>query len=73
MIFTDGNLYCFQVSSYRTRERAETDAQKYRNMGYNVFIVEANLPSLDGIWYRVRIGYFNSLSEAREKRREIIK
>jgi len=73
MIFTDGNLYCFQVSSYRTRERAETDAQNYRNMGYNVFIIEVNLPSLDGIWYRVRIGYFNSLSEAREKRREIIK
>ena len=73
MIFTDGNLFCFQISSYRTLERAETDAQKYRNMGYNVFIVEANLPSLDGIWYRVRIGYFNSLNEARENRREIIK
>lgn len=73
MIFTDGNQYCFQVSSHRTRERAETDAQKYRKMGYDVFVVEANLPSLDGIWYRVRIGYFNSLSEAREKRSELIK
>lgn len=73
MIFTDGNQYCFQVSSYRTRERAERDAQKYRNMGYDVFVVEANLPSLDGIWYRVRIGYFDSLSEARIKRSEIIK
>jgi hypothetical protein len=72
MIFTDGSLYCFQVSSHRTRERAEKDAQKYRGLGYDVFVVEANLPSLDGIWYRVRIGYFNSLGEAREKRSELI-
>lgn len=68
MIFSDGNLYCFQVSSFRTRLRAEQDAEKYRRQGANVFIVEANLPELDGTWYRVRIGYFNTLTEARENR-----
>jgi cell division protein FtsN len=34
-------------------------------LGENAFVVEADLPQLDGIWYRVRVGYFNSLSEAR--------
>jgi len=73
MIFTDGNLYCFQVSSYRSRNRAETDAQRFRAMGENVFVVEANLPELDGIWYRVRIGYFKSLAEARQEQKKILK
>ena len=73
MIFTDGNLFCLQVSSYRSRNRAETDAQRFRAMGEKVFVVEANLPNLDGIWYRVRIGYFKTLSEALEKKKEILK
>lgn len=71
MIFTDGNQYCFQVSSFRSLNEAETDVQRLRGMGENAFVVEAYLPELDGVWYRVRIGYFNSLSEARE-RKEII-
>jgi OOP family OmpA-OmpF porin len=73
MIFTDGNLYCFQVSSFRYRSQAEKDAQRLRELGQNVFIVEANLPELDGIWYRVRIGYFNSLSEARTSREKVVR
>ncbi|MGB5289809.1 MAG: OmpA family protein, partial [Ignavibacteriaceae bacterium] len=44
MIFTDGNLYCFQVSSYRSRSRAESDAQRFRAMGEKAYLVEANLP-----------------------------
>jgi len=73
MIFTDGNLYCFQVSSFRYRSQAEKDAQHLRELGRNAFVVEANLPELDGIWYRVRVGYFNSLSEARAIREKIIR
>jgi len=39
--------------------------------GENAFIIEVNLPELDGIWYRVRIGYFNSLREAQVKQADI--
>ena len=73
MIFTDGNLYCFQVSSFRYRSEAEKHAQRLRDLGENAFVVEANLPELDGIWYRVRVGYFNSLSEAKAAREKVIK
>ncbi|MBK9099364.1 MAG: OmpA family protein [bacterium] len=71
MIFTDGNTYCFQVSSFRYRSQAEKEALQLRNKGENAFVVEANLPELDGTWYRVRVGYFNSLSEARQKKEEL--
>lgn len=73
MIFTDGNLYCFQVSSFRYRSQAEKDVQRLRELGENAFIVEANLPELDGIWYRVRIGYFDSLIEAKSTRERIVR
>ena len=63
MIFTDGYLYCFQVSSWRTRAKAERDAKRLQSKGFNSFVVIADLPELGGIWYRVRIGYFNSLGE----------
>lgn len=73
MVFTDGYLYCFQVSSFRTKEKAEDEADGLRMQGYDAFVVIANLPDLDGTWYRVRVGYFNSLSEALKTRSLIIK
>lgn len=73
MIFTDGNLYCVQVSSFRYRSEAENHAQRLGELGENAFVVEANLPELDGIWYRVRVGYYKTLSEARAARENIIK
>jgi hypothetical protein len=71
MIFTDGNLYCFQVASFRYRYQAEKELNRLLGLGENAYIVEANLPELDGIWYRVRIGYFNSLREAKERKEKL--
>jgi OOP family OmpA-OmpF porin len=65
MIFTDGNLYCFQVSSWRLKSKAESEAEKLLKSGLNAFITTANLTELDGTWYRVRVGYFNSLDETK--------
>lgn len=63
MVFTDGNLYCFQVSSWRTREKAEAQMNLLINKGIKSFVVAANSANLDGTWYRVRVGYFDSLEE----------
>jgi len=71
MIFTDGNLYCFQVASFRYRSQAEKELKSLLETGENAFIIEANLPQLDGVWYRVRVGYFNTLREAQNKQAEI--
>lgn len=73
MVFTDGYLYCFQVASFRSKEKADEEASDYKAQGFDSFVVGANLPDLDGTWYRVRVGYFNSLSEALKKRSTLIK
>ncbi len=66
MIFTDGNLFCFQIAAFRTREKAEKEAARLLDAGENVFIVESYLPELQSTWYRVRIGFFKTINEARE-------
>lgn len=72
MVFTDGYLYCFQIASFRVKEKADEESSNYKAQGFNTFVVVANLPELDGTWYRVRVGYFNSLEEALKKRSLII-
>jgi len=69
MIFTDGKQYCYQVSSWRSYDKAIAEVNKWKNRGEDAFVVEANnIPGIEGTWYRVRIGYFRTLSEAREHR-----
>jgi hypothetical protein len=66
LFFTDGNLFCFQISSFRDKNLADEEANYFRSKGHKVYIIEA-IPFNDGkIWYRVRIGYFKSLQEAIE-------
>lgn len=71
MIFTDGYLYTVQVSSWRSRAKAESEVKRLQNEGYNAFIVIAELPELDGIWYRVRVGYYSTFEEASRVRERI--
>jgi outer membrane protein OmpA-like peptidoglycan-associated protein len=71
MIFTDGYLYCVQVSSWRARDKAESEARRLESDGYNAFIVIAELPELDGMWYRVRVGYYNNFDEANKIRESV--
>lgn len=71
MIFTDGYLYCVQVSSWRARGKAESEARRLESEGYNAFITIAELPELDGTWYRVRVGYYNTFDEANRIREKV--
>ncbi|MFA3783092.1 SPOR domain-containing protein [Melioribacteraceae bacterium 4301-Me] len=61
-IFTDGRLYCFQVSSWRNLRKAEQEVSKLKKEGHNAFVEEAEIPHR-GKWYRVRIGFFHSLND----------
>ena len=74
MIFTDGRLYCFQLSSWRSYNNAVREVDRLQAQGENAFIVEIhNLQGLEGTWYRVRIGYFNSLQETMDHRARVIR
>lgn len=70
-IFSDGNLYCIQISSWRNKSTADRQAEKFRKMGYNSFVTEVYISSKRSTWYRVRVGYFNTLKEAREVRAKL--
>lgn len=63
VIFSDGHLYCFQVSSWKNKIKAETEVKRLKTLGHNAFYVKAVIPG-KGIWYRVRIGFFSTLEEA---------
>lgn len=60
--FTDGKNYCVQVAAYRSRESAEADVARLKSEGRRAFVTEARLGTT---WYRVRLGPFLTLAEAR--------
>lgn len=62
-IFRDGEKYSFQVSSWKNKAKAESEVSRLKSQGHKAFVVEAYIPERRGTWYRVRIGYFNSLEE----------
>jgi hypothetical protein len=63
--YTDGKLYCFLLSSFRDKNFADEEAKKLILDGHNAFVIEAYPYNNYQVWYRVRIGYFNTLEEAR--------
>ena len=70
-IWSDGNTYVIQHSSWKTRSKAERIAGYLRSKGHNAFVQKAYIPKFRRTYYRVRIGYFNSLSEAQSYSRKI--
>lgn len=70
-IFTDGNLFCFQLSSWRSKSTAQREVSRLIRQGHKAFLTEAYIPKKGGTWYRVRIGYFNSFQEAKNYKRTV--
>jgi nucleoid DNA-binding protein len=62
LIYKSGDKYLVQVSSWSSEKNALKHASYYNGKGYQTEIVKANLNK--GIWYRVMVGYFNSVEDA---------
>lgn len=62
-IFTDGNIFCFQVDVFQEINKAKNLQREINSLGYQAFILNIKLNNL--IWYSVRIGYFESLNDAK--------
>ena len=62
-IYKYANMYAVQVSSWKSKSIAISEAKKFLDAGYDAFIEQTELND-KGTYYRVRIGGFNSLEEA---------
>jgi hypothetical protein len=71
--YTDGKLYCFLLSSFRDKNYADNEAKNLILDGHNAFVFEAYPYNNYQLWYRVRIGYFNTLEDAKAYKEEYFK
>jgi len=62
MIFSDGTKYCFQVSSWKIKSVADREVRKLKQKGLSAFITQGLVKGSN--WYRVRVGYFDSIEDA---------
>jgi len=70
-IWSDGSTYIIQHSSWKTRYKANRIARRLQAQGHNAFVQKAYISKFGRNYYRVRIGYFNSLREAQNYARKI--
>lgn len=61
-IYSDGNLYCYQVSAFKSDKVAQGEAKSLTKMGFKAYVVK--FTQNKSTWYRVRVGDFYSLEEA---------
>ena len=66
MIFTDGKLFTAQISSWKTKWKAESIVEKLRDEGYDAFVREFFIEKVNENWYQVRVGYFKTFREAQK-------
>jgi len=57
--------YTIQLGSHRSLDEAEAFAEGFRVRGYNPIVNEVEIPGR-GVWYRVSLGAFNSITDAKE-------
>lgn len=70
MYFTDGRLYGFQIHALKSSQKAKKVEQGLREKGLKAFIEDFIPTGSNVVWYRVRIGYFDSLAAAKNYKRK---
>ncbi len=58
--------YIIQVASFQDKKSADAFASSLRKKGYNAFVERAFVEWKGGNWYRVRVGFFDSIEQANE-------
>lgn len=64
IVTTEDGAYTVQVSSWRSRWKAELDMNRYLKEGFEAYIQRVYLPEKGGVWHRVRIGRFSTFESA---------
>lgn len=66
----DNARYSVQVGSYPTMKEATSTVEKWKSKGYAAYMMIADIPER-GRWYRVRLGGFESRSDAARYLKEL--
>lgn len=70
-IYSDGNLFCFEVDKFRGLEIAKELQVKIATLGYQAEIFKISIGNI--IWYSVRIGYFKTFEKSNLYRENFFK
>lgn len=62
-VYRYGEYFVVQVASFKSRTIAESEASKYNRQGHQSYIEEVDIPGR-GVWYRLRVGNFQSVADA---------
>ena len=63
--------FTVQIGAFRSETRAHEAIVKYKNMGYDAYIEETTVEGSDIVWFRVRIGRYQTSSEAKRTADEL--
>lgn len=58
--------YTIQMGSHQNMREAKEFAEGFKVRGYQTIIREKKLPNKGGVWFRVSIGTFDTLAQAKE-------
>ncbi|MEK7726946.1 MAG: SPOR domain-containing protein [candidate division KSB1 bacterium] len=71
VVVDESGSFTVQISSWRSNVKAENVAERFRSAGYAAYVQRVYLPSLGGVWYRVRVGQFKARAEAERQARDL--
>ncbi len=63
--------FVLQIASYGERGRANKEAQRWRDKGYRAKVRRADLGPEKGVWYRVHLGEYSSVEEAKSEAKKL--
>lgn len=70
-IYSDDNSFYAQVSSWKIKEVAEREVEKLKNQKYNAFLVDEFIPEIKSVFFKVRVGPYSKIQEARDVLRKL--
>lgn len=62
---TTPGKYTIQVSAWQSEWKAKVEADRLRELGFDVFITKADVDTNGKVWHRVRIGHYQNIEDAR--------
>ena len=65
--------FALQVASFKDLKYAQGEAIRWENLGYDTTVKKANLGPKKGTWYRVFVGRYKTIGEARKGAVELAK